>query len=175
MNMENSEFSKEKSKLELFQEEFGSMIEKEKEKQKKGEKYNPHLVGIKKEELNQEDAEVWEKFINRVLTFPELSKFRSNVISRVAQKTERIEPTSEELAVYEKYKRGEINKEEFMVYWKRETDVAEFWNYWGKKIGNEQEEKFGDSEENFYAYLDNEIEGDKFWLKKFRDEQKKAA
>lgn len=171
--MSKESYEEKKNKLDLFKEEIAALKNEEMEKKSRKENYNPHLVEIDPEELNEEDMDIYEKFENRTLTFKEISKFRRDVNLRASQKTERIEPTPEEIAVYEKYKKGEISKEEFMDYWEKEFPTAEFWAYWKRKMAGEEEEKFSDSEENFYAYLDNEIEKNKkFWMKKFAEEKK---
>jgi hypothetical protein len=160
-----------KNKFELFKERISDLIRTEKKKMDSGKNYNPHLVGMDPEELSEEDMDIYEKFENRTLTFKEISKFRKDVNLRASQKTEKIEPTAEEIAIYEKYKKKGMTKEEFLDYWDKEVPTAEFWAYWKRKMAGDEESKFGDPEENFYAYLDNEIEKDKkFWMKKFAEE-----
>lgn len=163
-------FEEKNKKFELFKEKISELAKTEKEKMKLGKDYNPHLVEIDPEELNEEDMEIYEKFKNSTLTFGEFSKFRKDVNFRASQKTERITPTLDEVAVYERYKRGEITQEDFLDYWEKEMPSAEFWAYWKRKIAGEEESKFGDSEENFYAYLDNKITSDDKWLEKFAKE-----
>ncbi len=174
MNIESHEGNlKEKSKIELFREQFGELIRQEKEKMGSGKDYNPHLIKINIEELTDEDAEIWEKYINRALTFGELFGFRKNVISRAEKRTEKDIPTPDDLAVLEKHRKGEITRDEFLDYWQKTESNIEFLDYWREKMTDAGErEKFGDSEENYYAYLDNKIAGDRYWMKKFAEEGK---
>ncbi len=170
MSIESNE---NKNKLERLKEELRKLIEEAKKNALEGKDYDPHLLAINVGSLNEEDAEIWEDYKMGVLAYEKFSKFRAGVISRSENlEAKGIEPNPENIIMHEKARKGEITRDEFLDYWIKEEPSAEFWDYWRKKMTERGEEKTDVSELNFYAYLDNKIEADPKWFKKFAEENK---
>ncbi len=162
--MENLELHKQlehQNKFIIFKKKFGELVDSEKEKKETGKEYNPHLVDINIDDLNEKDAIIWESFMNGDLSFGQFSEFKNNVSLRAEKQAKHILPSEDDIKLMEKFKKGEISKGEFLDYWKKAVE---------QKSDFDKEGLLKHSEENFCAYLDNRIVGDKKWKQKFEKE-----